>query len=277
MQDLGTLGGDESAAYGVSANGDIVVGWAEDHNKQRRAFYWQGGNMYDLGTLGGDNSEACGISASGELVVGWSENAQGSCEAFYYEKKNSQMKPLSTPNGYLHSFALGISAEPILVCCGMSGWQVKFAAVGYAESKGSPPQALLWEITQNLFQSSFVASNPQILNPVSGTCGCRAYSCSFDAFYGPSSDEILRVIGESKDQSGCALLWIRRKNLQNQNATTSVNPINIACNTLKHARRLPRLEVAYGISSLRTYPRLIVGWGNNPYTGRMEAILLEMP
>jgi probable HAF family extracellular repeat protein len=40
MQDLGTLGGDESVAYGVSADGSVVVGWAEDAEGQQRAFRW---------------------------------------------------------------------------------------------------------------------------------------------------------------------------------------------------------------------------------------------
>jgi probable HAF family extracellular repeat protein len=40
MQDLGTLGGDWSAAYGVSADGAVVVGWAENAAGQWRAFRW---------------------------------------------------------------------------------------------------------------------------------------------------------------------------------------------------------------------------------------------
>jgi probable HAF family extracellular repeat protein len=72
MQDLGTLGGWGSAAYGVSADGSVVVGWAENSAGQWRAFRWTAaGGMQDLGTLpGGDESWAYGVSADGSVVVG---------------------------------------------------------------------------------------------------------------------------------------------------------------------------------------------------------------
>jgi probable HAF family extracellular repeat protein len=68
---LGTLGGYRSEAYGVSADGAVVVGWAYVPGRQR-AFRWTAsGGMQDLGTLGGDWSEARGVSADGSVVVGW--------------------------------------------------------------------------------------------------------------------------------------------------------------------------------------------------------------
>jgi probable HAF family extracellular repeat protein len=83
MQDLGTLGGDRSVAYGVSADGSVVVGGVEDVEGQRRAFRWTAaGGMQDLGTLGGDSSWAWGVSADGSVVVGWAENAAGQDRAF---------------------------------------------------------------------------------------------------------------------------------------------------------------------------------------------------
>ena len=83
MQDLGTLGGNYSYAYGVSADGSVVVGWAVNAAGQWRAFRWTAsGGMQDLGTLGGGWSEAYGVSANGAVVVGSAQNAAGQARAF---------------------------------------------------------------------------------------------------------------------------------------------------------------------------------------------------
>jgi len=75
----GTLGGNQSRALGVSANGSIVVGWAQDSNRKRRAFRWtQETGMQNLGaavlidniSFSYDNSEAWGISPNGNVIVG---------------------------------------------------------------------------------------------------------------------------------------------------------------------------------------------------------------
>ncbi len=74
---LGTLGGDQSSASGVSANGAVVVGTARNASGQARAFRWTiDEGMRDLGTLGGAESEALGVSADGNVIVGSAHNAQ---------------------------------------------------------------------------------------------------------------------------------------------------------------------------------------------------------
>jgi probable HAF family extracellular repeat protein len=84
MQDLGTLGGRYSAAYGVSADGAVVVGVARNAAGYDRAFRWTAsGGMQDLGTLrGGRYSAAYGVSADGAVVVGTAWNAAGFARAF---------------------------------------------------------------------------------------------------------------------------------------------------------------------------------------------------
>jgi probable HAF family extracellular repeat protein len=94
MQDLGTLGGNESVAYGVSANGAVVVGQAAAG--QGRAFRWTAsGGMQNLGTLGGNWSAALGVSADGAVVVGWAENAAGQQRAFRWTASGG-MEDLNT-------------------------------------------------------------------------------------------------------------------------------------------------------------------------------------
>ena len=83
-EQLGTLGGRWSEAYGVSADGQIVVGRATNSDGWGRAFRWtvNSQQMQDLGTLGGRFSEAYGISADGRVVVGKSEDSRNRSSAF---------------------------------------------------------------------------------------------------------------------------------------------------------------------------------------------------
>lgn len=85
MQDLVTLGGSLSYAYGVSADGSVVMGRAQNGSGQYRDFRWtQSGGMQDLGTLGGSQSEAHGVSADGSAVVGTAQNGSGQYRAFLW-------------------------------------------------------------------------------------------------------------------------------------------------------------------------------------------------
>lgn len=70
---IGTLSGNWSEAYAVSADGSFVVGRASDANGNPHAFRWTATTgIQDIGTLGGDWSESTDISADGSVIVGWS-------------------------------------------------------------------------------------------------------------------------------------------------------------------------------------------------------------
>jgi probable HAF family extracellular repeat protein len=83
MQYLGTLGGDNSAAYGVSADGSVVVGWATNVAGYSRAFRWTAsGGMEDLNTTyaslltnGSVLGSARAISPDGRYIAGYGWNA----------------------------------------------------------------------------------------------------------------------------------------------------------------------------------------------------------
>ena len=130
MQDLGTLGGTESWAYGVSADGSVVVGWSYNAGRQR-AFRWENGVMQDLGTLGGPQSEAYGVSANGAVVVGWSFYNARAQHKRAFRWQNGSMRDLGTLPGGDQSEAYGVSADGAVV-------------VGRAENAAGQWRAVRW-------------------------------------------------------------------------------------------------------------------------------------
>ena len=99
VTELGTLGGAESAAYGLN-DSNQVVGWSNAANGQKHAFRWSQGAMVDLGTLGGEASVAWAINNTG-VIVGESlptgQTGTTNYRAFIYQ--NRQMTPLATLGG----------------------------------------------------------------------------------------------------------------------------------------------------------------------------------
>jgi len=88
MTDLGTLGGQSSAASGIN-NAGTVVGNAQIANGLMHAFRYSGGAMTDLGILGGSpstgmSSTANAINGAG-TVVGISSTSTGDQHAFQYK------------------------------------------------------------------------------------------------------------------------------------------------------------------------------------------------
>ena len=111
MTDLGALGGGaSSSAYGVSADGSVIVGDSNiTGNSASHAFKYVGSTMTDLGTLGGSYSSATGVSADGSVIVGWSYTT-GNTAIRPFKYVGSTMTDLGTLGG-TNSSANGVSAD----------------------------------------------------------------------------------------------------------------------------------------------------------------------
>ncbi len=100
---LGTLGGSESNAYGVSDDGTKVTGNSTLSNGQNRAFLWtQGVGMQNLGILGtGSESYGLGISRDGSTVVGYfnDSTASGFYRAFRWTQATGMVRLGTLNNG----------------------------------------------------------------------------------------------------------------------------------------------------------------------------------
>jgi len=112
--DLGTLGGSDSYAYAVSADGLVIVGEAYTANGDSHAFKYVGTTMTDLGTLGGSYSYAyaVSVSADGLVIVGDAYTANGDTHAFKYV--GTTMTDLGTLGGS-YSYARAVSADGLVI------------------------------------------------------------------------------------------------------------------------------------------------------------------
>jgi len=83
LLDLGSLGGNGSAASAINSAGDVVgYAFVAGPNQYHHGFLWRDGRMIDLGTLGNDTcSAALALNSHGQ-VVGASQAAAGACDPF---------------------------------------------------------------------------------------------------------------------------------------------------------------------------------------------------
>jgi probable HAF family extracellular repeat protein len=114
MSDLGTLGGGNSFASGVSADGSAIVGYSYlTGNSAIHAFKYTGTTMTDLGTLGGASSSAYAISADGAVIVGQS-NITGDAAKHAFKYTGTTMTDLGTLGG-TYSSATAVSSNGAVI------------------------------------------------------------------------------------------------------------------------------------------------------------------
>jgi probable HAF family extracellular repeat protein len=177
VTDLGTLGGNESKAYGINYAGQ-VVGTAKTSSGDFHAFSWERGGIKNLGILNGySNSKAGDINNAGQ-VVGYAYNQLGtSGHAFLWN--NGTMYDLGTLGG-TYSEALDINNRG--------------QVVGVSNISGSsfPYRAFLWK-------------NGKMRNlAISGVGGSGCPPSAVDFSSASGINDIGQIVGQSGQ---CAFLW----------------------------------------------------------------------
>ena len=139
MVNIGNLGGD-TLAYGMSADGSVIVG-VDESPTRFEPFRWAAdGGMIGLGTLGGlqpNYSRAQAVSSDGSVVVGWGSLAPAGDEAFRWTSATGMV-----PLGWLSSmspfgsYASSTSTDGSIV--------VGYSYIGYNPTVGLTSEAFRW-------------------------------------------------------------------------------------------------------------------------------------
>jgi probable HAF family extracellular repeat protein len=133
---VGTLGGNSSHIYGISADGSSVVGVSTNSNYEERAFRWTPVNgMENLGTLGGSKSKALALSADGSVIVGSSDNSDGVRRAFKWTEANG-MQDLGVSD-YSEAVAVSDDGSIIVYNDGMDGLAYRWTSSGGSINLGT--------------------------------------------------------------------------------------------------------------------------------------------
>jgi probable HAF family extracellular repeat protein len=146
LQDLGTLGGDESSAAAINTIGQ-VVGTAQPITGDSHAFLFSdGAGMTDLGTLGGIGSDALALNNIG-VVVGSSQIANGEVHAFAWTagggmRDLNNLIPINA--GWVLTEATGVNDLGQIVGNGLLNGQPRaFLLTSNSGADTNPPVALV--------------------------------------------------------------------------------------------------------------------------------------
>ena len=192
MQDLGSLGGSYSQAFGINSSGEVVGSSRSQLYGASYAFLYSNGAMTDLGTLGGYSSEALAINASGQVVGDSQLPAPGYGQhAFLYG--NGVMTDLGSFGG--DSSAVGINASGEIV--------------GWADTAGDASEdAFLYANGGMIDLNSLIAPNSGWT--LLGATAINDNGWIVGVGYNPNGQGdafLLTPVGSAPEPSMLALLW----------------------------------------------------------------------
>lgn len=285
MQDLGsfrddTLLGGNSEAFGVSANGGIVVGYSDTNSSLPIAFGWPGRNnqLLNLGHLGGGSSIAYAIVVESDrpnpsaFAVGWATNSAGDWRAFLIDvsRQNQTMQDLGTLGGRW-SAAYDISEDGQVI-------------VGQSVDREGNIRAFRWQ--NNVMTPLSARGADSVAYGVSGDGSVIVGTVypdpnqrrpaqwdrnGFAILDTPNDSE-----GEAYDVSTDGAVIVGWSSYSNDSKRASrwtsrgYEDLNQTYASLLRDGSI--LQVAHAVSANGRY---VVGWGYNAATERVEAFLLD--
>ncbi len=128
LTELGTLGGEQCRAMGISSDGSVIVGMSTNSNDFERSFVWSNGTMRELDSTVETFHQANGISSDGSVIVGWMLNDNGKVRA--YRHVSGALMELGTLGGE-QSMATCISSDGSVI-------------VGYSQTADGKSHAFRW-------------------------------------------------------------------------------------------------------------------------------------
>ena len=203
---LGVLGADPgSGAFGVSADGTVVVGWSGVAGGNTRAFRWtSGGGMVALpGLVGGTSAAASDVSGNGSVVIG-TGIVGGFNTAFRWTLGDANLTNLGTLAGDAESFGHAVSADGNVV-------------VGESWTAGNVARAFRWQ--------------GGTMTPL-GTLGGTTSQA-----YGASADGAV-VVGQSRTAAAVnrAFRWTQATGMQTVEDWLRSTGVTIAADSTSEAR-----------------------------------------
>ncbi|MGB8010684.1 MAG: Ig-like domain repeat protein [Terriglobales bacterium] len=252
--DLGTLGGDSSAAFGINASGQVVGQANSSAGGPGQAFLWsKSGGMIDLGNLGGASSVANAINASGQ-VAGQSDLASAFTSAFLWTK-NAGLQNLGALPGAETSGANAINSAGEI-----AGWSSN-AATGSDD-------AIVWTEKSGMVDLGINAScdsaalgindSDEVVGWFNNSSGCTFNSHGFSwtsggglkdlgvlpggqySFaYGVNAKGQIVGTGNSSTSATVALLWTADGTVHDLNTLVSTKTrILVAANAINNAGQI---------------------------------------
>jgi len=146
LEELGTLGGDESWAYAIN-NSNQIAGSASFVSTDTHAFlYSDDTGMSDLGTLGGYTSVAFALDNAGN-AVGTAENANRDLRAFAWSASTGMRdlnQSIPVNSGWVLTEAHGVNAAGQIAGNGwLNGQQRAFLLTPHTGADTNPPVAAI--------------------------------------------------------------------------------------------------------------------------------------